>query len=301
MATVSYGGWAQAHKLSNGILDLVATTEVGPRLLHLGFAGERNLFRTFEDQLGRTGDAAWLPYGGHRLWHAPEVLPRTFFPDNHPVAVEGDDLTVTLTQSVETTTGIGKVMRVSLDGASVTVEHRLTNHGLWAVELAPWSLSVMAPGGRAIVPQEPYKSHSEQVLPARPLVLWPYTDMADPRWSWGSKYIQLQQDPTRESFQKFGVLNTLGWAAYHLDGVLFVKRYACDPQATYADMGCNTEVFTNADMLELETLGPLTRLAPGETVTHTERWHLFRVELDGSEAAIDERVLPLIAQTQAIR
>jgi hypothetical protein len=50
--------------------------------------------------------------------------------------------------------------------------------------------------------------------------------------------------------------------AYWLGETLFVKRYAYDPTAEYPDMGCNTEVFTNADMLELETLSPLIDAAP---------------------------------------
>ena len=34
--------------------------------------------------------------------------------------------------------------------------------------------------------------------------------------------------------------------------------------------------FTNADFLELETLGALVDLKPGETVTHTENWSLHK-------------------------
>jgi hypothetical protein len=52
---------------------------------------------------------------------------------------------------------------------------------------------------------------------------------------------------------------------------------ACDPSAEYPDLGCNTEVFTNADMLELETLSPLTTLPPDGALEHTERWSLHRV------------------------
>jgi hypothetical protein len=28
-------------------------------------------------------------------------------------------------------------------------------------------------------------------------------------------------------------------------------------------------------MLEIESLSPLVKLAPGESVSHTEQWHLF--------------------------
>jgi hypothetical protein len=176
----------------------------------------------------------------------------------------------------------------------VTVAHRLINRNLWAIEVAPWSLSVMAPGGRAIIPQEAYRPQPEALLPARPMVLWHYTDMADPRWTWGTKYVQLRQDPTRESMQKVGMRNTLGWAAYTLNHEVFIKRFGCDPTARYPDFDCNTEVFTNGDMLEVESLGPLASMAPGASVTHVEHWFLEKAEIGQSDAEIDSGLLPLL-------
>jgi hypothetical protein len=56
---------------------------------------------------------------------------------------------------------------------------------------------------------------------------------------------------------------------------LFIKQFDYQPKANYPDMGCSAEVFTNQLMTEIETLGPLTRLAPGESVEHIETWHLL--------------------------
>ena len=68
--------------------------------------------------------------------------------------------------------------------------------------------------------------------------------------------------------------------------------------ARYPDLGCTVETFTNADMLEVETLGPLTTLQPGESLEHVETWHLFRnVPLPGTDADIDANVLPLVKQS----
>jgi hypothetical protein len=99
--------------------------------------------------------------------------------------------------------------------------HRLqTGHGRDAGRLA---LTVMAPGGRAIIPQEVYGPHPEFLLPARPLVLWRYTDMGDPRFTWGRRFIQLRQDRKSTAPLKLGALNTLGWAAHENGGRLFVN------------------------------------------------------------------------------
>jgi hypothetical protein len=295
MEAVEYGGWPDCIRLSNREIELVATTDVGPRIIRLGFLGGQNLFHNYPATLGRTGDPEWNNYGGHRLWHAPEVFPRTYAADNVPVEHSWDGKSLTL-RSTEARNGIEKETRVTLSATAprVDVAHRITNRGPWALELAAWTLSVMASGGRAIYPQEDYKPHPEYLAPARPVVLWHFTDMSDPRWTWGRKYIQLRQDPQATTKQKAGLLNSKGWAAYVLGNDVLVKRYPYHPGAAYADMGCNTETYTDPEMLEVETLSPLTRLEPGEHIDHDESWLLARVDCGPSEADIDAHILPLL-------
>ena len=270
--TVEFGGWPNCIRLSNGEIEVIATTDVGPRIIRLGFVGGPNLFHNFPATLGRTGDADWNSYGGHRLWAAPEVFPRTYAPDNTPVEHDWDGTTLTLRNS-DSSAMLDKETRVTLSPTAPRIEisHRIINRNPWAVELAPWALSVMATGGRAIYPQEDYKPHPDCLVPARPLVLWHFTDMTDPRWTWGRKYIQLRQDPKAT-----------------------IKRYPCLPGAEYADMGCNTETYTDPDMLEVETLGPVARIEPGEHVDHAESWLVAKVECGPTDADIDAHILPLV-------
>ncbi len=303
MQVVSYGGWPNCVRLTNGSIELIVTTDVGPRVIRFGFVGGQNLFAEYETMAGKTGGEGWRIYGGHRLWHAPEAMPRTYAPDNGPVDYTWDGKTLKLVQPVEASTGIQKEMGLSLDPNRDRVEvlHRLINHNLWEVKLAPWALTVMAKGGRAIFPQEAYRRHEEYLLPARALVLWHYTVMTDPRWKWGEKYIQLRQDPSATTPQKVGIMNKPGWAAYALNGQVFIKRFAFLPEAVYPDFGCNTETFTNADMLEIESLGPMTALAPeGGSMVHLERWYLFRGEVGHSEAEIERVLMPLVRETELI-
>ena len=290
MEKVPYGGWPNCVRLSNGEVELIATTDVGPRIIRFGFVGGQNVFKEFPDMIGKTGGDEWRIYGGHRFWSAPEAKPRTYFPDNAPVQTNWDGKTLTLTPPPETVNGIQKQISVTMTASGdVHVVHKMTNISQWEIELAPWALSVMAQGGRAILPQEKFIAHTEYLLPARPLVLWHYTQMADPRWIWGNKYIQMRQDPNATTPQKVGILNKTGWAAYALNGDLFVKRYKFDENGKYPDFGVNTECFTNADILEVETLGPLKKLAPdGGTVEHEEVWSLHKVQLTEDEASIDQ-------------
>ncbi|GAG60156.1 unnamed protein product [marine sediment metagenome] len=193
----NFGGWKNCIRMTNGEVEIVVTTDVGPRIVRFGFVGDQNLFREFKQQQGKTGGDKWLIYGGHRLWHAPEEKLRTYFPDNNPVDYNWNGKTLKLIQSIEATTGIQKEMEINLgsNNNNVRILHRLINKNLWGIEMAPWALSVMAQGGRAIIPQEPYGSGEENLLPVRSLVLWPYTEMKDPRFIWGTKFIQVKQNP----------------------------------------------------------------------------------------------------------
>src|SRR5437764_14309932 len=88
---IDYQGWTNSWRLSNGTVELVVTGDVGPRVMRYGFAGGQNFFKEFTAQLGKTGEAAWQPRGGHRVWIAPEDPVNSYAPDNDPVAVEAHD------------------------------------------------------------------------------------------------------------------------------------------------------------------------------------------------------------------
>lgn len=299
MERISYGGWPNCVRLYNEEIELVATTDVGPRIIRLGFNGGENLFKEYESQLGQTGGEDWRIYGGHRLWHAPEQEGRTYVPDNEAIDSRWTGSELVLHQPTEPSTGIAKEMAVSIGPRSnqVVVRHRLMNTNPWEIETAGWALSVMREGGRAIVPQEPHVPHGDSLRPARPLILWTYTDMSDPRWTWGERFIQLRQDPEADAPQKAGVCNSLGWAAYEHEDHVFLKRYpATDPEA-YTDYGANTEFYTSSSMLELETLGPMRSLAPGEQLEHVEHWYLFEASVGEDEDAIQHTFDPLVEQT----
>ena len=295
---IAYHGWERCLRLTNGIIDLVLTTEVGPRLIRFGFVEDDNEFAEFPDQMGLTGGEDWRIYGGHRLWHSPEMFPRTYFPDNAPVTVQFNEDFVRVIQPVETTTGIQKELDLRLEeqAARVTVTHRLRNTGLWPVELAPWALSVMAPGGTAILPMPPRATHSENISPANTLTMWAYTDFSDSRWVFGAQFILLNHDSQAGAPQKIGASVPDGWAAFARDGHLFLKQVPYQSGANYPDGGCSFEIFTNALMTELETLGPLARLEPGgAAVEHVETWDLLKdIPQPANEADVLQSVLPAV-------
>jgi len=295
----AYAGWPNCYRVSNGIVDLVATTDVGPRIIRFGFVGERNELKEYAEQVGTTGGDEWNIYGGHRLWHSPERKPRSYGLDNTPIQAEVQGVRLVLTQPTEPGTGMCKqmVIEVSADKAAVRVTHRLRNDGEWPIELAAWALTVMAPGGKCVVPF-PRSDDPAGLLPNRGVVLWPYTDCTDARLMLGRWYATLRQDERAQRPLKIGVVRASEeWMAYLRDRNLFVKRYDFVPGAAYPDYGCCVETYTNSEMLEVETVGPLTVLDTGDELEHVERWYLLRVpKAVQTEEDLDTVVLPLVQQ-----
>ena len=274
---IEFKGWKKSVRISNGIIELIALTEVGPRIISFGFIDGPNEFAVFDEQAGMVGGDEWRIYGGHRLWHSPEEAVRTYSPDNTPIEMIEEDGKVMLRQSTDMPTGITKEieLEMSSDEPKLSVVHRLTNNNLWAVELAPWALSVMAPGGTAVVPQ-PEHAKEDKLTPNRSISIWPYADMSDDRVKWGHDYIMLKQEPMAGRPFKFGINADSKWCAYANNGHLFVKLFDYIRDALYPDYEAAVECYTNDRMLELETLGPLVYLEPGAVVEHPEGWVLLK-------------------------
>jgi hypothetical protein len=270
---VMFRGWPHCRRLSNGTVDLVLTTDVGPRVVRYGLIGGDNMLCEVRDEDGITGGDTWHTFGGHRLWHSPEASLRTYQPDNVPVSFDEGEHSILLRPPAETATGIQKELEVSLDptGTGVTVTHRLTNRGLWPVRLAAWAITVMVPGGVEVIPQTQVDTG---LLPNRCVALWPYARMDDARVRWGDRFVILHQDPAVRQPFKLGLSTEAGWSAYFNRHSVFVKRFPFVPGDAYPDFGVNYESYTTDFMLEMETLSPLCTLQPGETMQHVESWLL---------------------------
>jgi hypothetical protein len=275
---VQYGGWENAYRLYNEKIELIITGDVGPRIISFSYIDEINIFKEYQDQLGKTKGDKWLIYGGHRLWHAPEEKTRTYYPDREPVSIQEIEHGLVVTQRPEISTGIQKQIEITLalDAPEVYLTHRFVNHNLWAIETAIWTISVMSPGGMAILPLPPRGPHPENLVPTCTLSVWPYTELSDHRYTFGNEYIFINQNENSKTPQKLGVFTTTGWGAYLNQGYLFMKHVPVLLDGLYPDLGSNFEVFTNEEMLELEALGPIEKIPPKGQIEFKERWILYK-------------------------
>jgi hypothetical protein len=274
MSEVSFAG-TQCRRLTNGVLELFIPLNVGPRIVCVQFVdGGSNILKTYPDQLESPDSSGFELYGGHRLWTSPEIPGFTDEPDGFPVSIDEIEGGLRVTGALSAAK-VEKTIEVSLDGSQVHLRHVLTNRGSETIRIAPWALTVMEEGTLGLTPQAPFAPHSESLLPARPLVLWPYTAMDDPRVRWGRKMIRLQQDASHGPI-KYGAWVESGLAGAWRDGVAFIKAFPASSPDLLLDYGCNFETFTREEMLEVESLGAAVDLAPGESVSHPETWAFFQ-------------------------
>ncbi len=291
---ISAFGWENCARLANEHAELIVTLDVGPRILSYKLTNGENVLRTYPDQLGKSGEPKFQVRGGHRIWVAPED-DRTYAPDNGPVKFTFKEPSIL---EVETPASppwnVRKSMAISLavESSAVLIQHRVTNEGREPIGIASWGLTILKPGGLEIIPQPPLGTHGKEFLPNRVIVPWTYTDLSDDRWKLGRKYFTLRPKPGRPA-TKLGLSHRERWVGYLAAPSFYLKTFDYEDGARYPDLGCNFETFSKEDFIEIETLSPLRQLAPGESVGHTETWHLFGgiTEPDALEEAALERWL----------
>lgn len=269
---VSFEGHRGVRLERDGVA-IVITTSVGPRVLGLLGEGANVLAVLPDATLDRSDGVRFRLVGGHRLWAAPEVERFTYQPDDAPCAVTELDDGVRVQAPVD---GVGLVKAIEVHAADGgwALDHELRNESGAALTLAPWAITQVRLGGRAILPLPP---RGEGPQADRSLVLWPYSDLGDPRVHLGREEVQIEAVAAGPRV-KLGAAPSTGRVRYEIDGQRFEKRVSVDPDATYADRGAAVQVFLCDDFCELETLGPLERLEPGGSARHREHWSLRPVD-----------------------
>ncbi len=264
----------KTQTLSNDFLTLEYLT-ASLRISGLTPKGKQNLFADLSHL-----PAIPTPYGdfrfrgGHRLWHAPESMPRTYAPDTGDLQITALDNGVSLETQTEPGTGIRKRIDIRLGSTSPTVRltHTLINDGAWTVELAPWAITQFTLGGTVILPLPTQKADDAGLLPNRQFSFWHYANLSDPRLKLQDEFSLFQAKSARNF--KMGYFNPHGWLGYWIDGVFFKKTFGVLTNVNYPDNNCNAEIFCNEDFVELESLAPFVRLEPGASVVHEETWQI---------------------------
>lgn len=279
---VNYKDFGRCLRLDNGKIEAYVTLDVGPRIIKFNASGCENLL--FNDA-SRCVDVSslfgegekWHTYGGHRMWISPEEMPKTYYPDNHPVEYEIEKydgkVKVLLTPPPQRITNMQLQLLITIEeeGDKMTVVHYLKNIGTETVKKGIWGITVTDVNGIAILKQP---ERNTALLPDRQVVFWPYTKMNDERLLLGEKYIAVQQDPADTQVPaKIGYTNFEGKLyCFNKNQAMSISYPSDYSKGEYPDFGVSCEIYTNKAILEIESLGHIGNIMPGNTVYHTEEW-----------------------------
>ena len=254
--------------LENEQVRLDYFTNTGPRIVGLYVRGsDKNLLAETPDVHWETPHGEYYLHGGHRLWTAPED-PFYTCPENDLEVVEENGQVVL--SSPKDVSGLQKEITIQLETNCVHLSHRVTWHGGRSMTLAPWAITQLQLGGMAILPFTKVAG----LLPDRNLVLWPYASIKDERFELHDELILLHGRSSAQAF-KIGNFNSQGWIACALGNTLFIKHFTADIEESYPDRGCNVEAYVKDSCIELETLGPLKTLKPGDSTCFEETWEVL--------------------------
>jgi hypothetical protein len=272
-----YRGWTDALTLQNGVAEVVVVPSVG-RVMQFGFTGRPGVFWENPELLGKAmpadpWQAAVGSFGGDKTWPAPQSVwnwppPDIFDRSALTGTVEGTG-TVLLTSPVSPRFGIRTERRITLDPRAPVLRIQTTYHKVTGdpVDCAVWIITQLRDPERAFL-----------AVPAGSRFPTGWSN----QWKMPAEQVTVRDglvSVVRQPKGGFKVGNdgsSLLWV-----GAEDVLRIDLEREsgALYPDEGCSAEIYTNGDpvpYVELETLGPLRRLAVGQSATATNTYRLFR-------------------------
>lgn len=279
---IDYQGWKDCFEISNPLVRLVIVPQIGGRIMEYSLDGE-NAFWQNPDEIGKlTGDdvgRTWRNYGGYKAWNAPQSRwHEDNFYDSMPAAVEPlpDQRGVRITTAPITHLGFQFIRDVILSDATsrVRIVERMRNVSDKDIEWSVWEVTqVNVPCWIAF----PMKEKS--AFPQRWNVLYPRNGPIRQIKVVGNIGIMQYNNLTENwSTDAMG-----GWMAYMKGQLAYTKHWSTRIVGiTYPDGGCDAAFFTctnknDRGYAEMEVMGPIFKLKPGEQTELVEDWFLTRL------------------------
>lgn len=277
----THHGWPGSFVLNNGKVEAVVVPAIG-RIMQFGFIGEEGVFWENRDLDGKSPDwnsKEWVNFGGDKTWPAPEAdwpkytrrkewRPPPAF-DAMPVQGQMTGTGVLLTSPVDPYLGIRTHRRIQLDSEkpAMTVTTTYEKVSGEPAKVSIWTITQLREPLGIYVPIS-----AETIFQRRYALL---STSAPPTLRIAGGLISLRRDP--KIWYKIGSdSGELLWVGEKHALRIDAPR---QPKAEYPDHGSSVEVYTNPDPLkyiELETLGPLRQLKPGERIEQTVKYTLMR-------------------------
>jgi len=290
----NYHGWAESYVMSNGKVAAVIVPAIG-RVMQFGFIGEEGVFWENRALDGRIADGHlmvwaakdWANFGGDKTWPSPEAdwsnftsrkgwrPPPAFDGWSSDVRLNGG--TLTLVTAADPFYGTIAERRIQLHSSkpemTITTTYQREKGepawiGIWVITQLNEPAGLFAPIPKKSVFPEGFALLGKDVPPSLQIT---------------NGLIALVRNP--KAAHKIGLdADSLLWV-----GEKHVLRIDSPRvrKGRYPDKGSSTEIYTSADPLpyiELETLGPLHLMKPGDKIERVNTYTLSRRTKPSPEA-----------------
>ena len=284
VSRITYKGWTDCYSISNQHVRIVVVPQIGGRIMEYSLDGENAIWQN-DAELGKTSGRdigkTWHNYGGYKAWNAPLSRNETYidyFYDSQPSIAEilPDRSGIRVTVSPIDNRGLQFIREISLSPVTtrVRIVEKMKNISEHEVEWSIWGVSqvntpcwIIFPIGR------------------------------NTKFTKGWQNIYLDKDTTSQIKQQgnLGIMEykgiaenwktdaRAGWMAYIKDRLAYTIHWGMRlVGVTYPDNGCDAEFFTAArsyagGYAEMEIMGPLVKLKPGEETQIIQDWFLSRL------------------------
>jgi len=290
ISKIPYHGWTDSYRISNGRVEAVVVPAIG-RVMQFRYVGKQDIFWENAALAGKSpqpNSKEWANFGGDKAWPSPQTgWPRMIGREWPPpagfdaVAYEARPVRagIELVSPVDASYGIRVRRRIELDLTAPRMEI-VTSYEKVAGAAVRVGVGVIT---QLRDPQRAFMVLSKTSRFPHGYVLLQFSPPEDVRVQNG--LVSLKRGKNANS-QIGSDADTLLWMDER--HVLRIDSPRV-PGADYADQGTNSTIFTSADpqaYVELETLGPLTLMKPGDRIERKNTYTLLeRTEKDAEAEA----------------
>ncbi|MGI4791954.1 MAG: hypothetical protein ACRYFS_24285 [Janthinobacterium lividum] len=287
---VNYHGWSDALRLSNGLVEAIVVPQIG-RVMRFQFVGQPQTDPLYEDPYwaGKTGAdtdlESWANFGGDKLWPSPQsTWPGGFWPPDK--AFDGDPFYVQAIPNGVRLISPGSLPFAARAFRSITMRPGQTRlyfdqklvkdaHAPKPFPIGVWTITQVRGDGTVSIPTIPIASQPNGFLSLSDVGVTeaaPYYQLTD-------QTLRIVRDPVKS--HKISAWPSTGVISFHYgSGLTFSEHFTPPaPGASYAPNEQPTEVYAaggKPGYFELEILGPLSSLNPGESAALSVYWQLYR-------------------------
>jgi hypothetical protein len=287
-------GWDMVYAVKNDIVTVAIVPKLGGRVMQYDLGANKSLYIYNSSQTPTSGNDV---VGGFRVLPSPQsdfVWPSPPNLDFNPYTCteqvnNADSAVIYLESQVENSTDskyqkhkglqFKRLITIYKASTQVKVEMTMLNKGTQTMTHGIWDITQTAASGSncwVYFQRNPSstlgggKGYVQYMNEGTDATQWK-PDAADGNIM-GVQYLK--------KVGKIGADCKAGWICFNdrQSGYAYVKTFTYQEGKTYPDSGASVQVYTyaNNDMVEVEVLGPLDTLAPGDSTKLIENWYAAR-------------------------